>query len=287
MNAILELKNVTKHYNTFSLNNVNLTIPKGSIVGLIGENGAGKTTTIKAIIGAIHRDAGEVTLFGQPFDAANKDVMQQIAIVMEGSFFHEELSPKQMAQVLKGLYKKWNQATFERYLQQFNLPITKKLKEFSKGMRMKLSIAIALSYEAKLLILDEPTSGLDPVVRNEILNIFQDFIVDEERSILFSSHITTDLEKIADYIAFMHNGRVILHETKDDLIYKYGLVKCSEQQFEQLDQTHVIGFEKGAFSVQALVNDKQAMQQAYPELTIDAPTIEDIMLYYVRGEKND
>ncbi|MCH7321978.1 ABC transporter ATP-binding protein [Solibacillus sp. MA9] len=285
MDTILEVKNLSKHYNSFSLKKVNLTIPKGSIVGLIGENGAGKTTTIKAIIGAIQKDGGEITLFGLPFHTTNKEVMQQIAIVMEGSFFHEELSPRQMAKVLKGLYKKWNDVTFNRYLRQFNVPATKKLKEFSKGMRMKLSIAIALSYDAKLLILDEPTSGLDPVVRNEILNIFQDFIIDEERAILLSSHITTDLEKIADYITFIHNGEVILNDMKDDLIYKYGVVKCSEQQFDSLDQTHIIGYEKGQFAVQALVNNKQAVQHMYPDLVIDAPTIDDIMLYYVRGDK--
>lgn len=283
MDSILEVKNLTKHYNSFSLNKVNLNIPRGSIVGLIGENGAGKTTAIKAIIGAIQKDAGEVSLFGRPFDATNKEVMQQIAIVMEGSFFHEELSPRQMAKVLKGLYKKWNDVTFNRYLQQFNVPNTKKLKEFSKGMRMKLSIAIALSYDAKLLILDEPTSGLDPVVRNEILNIFQDFIIDEERAILLSSHITTDLEKIADYITFIHNGEVILNEMKDDLIYNYGVVKCSEQQFKALDKTYVIGYEKNQFAVLALVNHKQEVQQKFPELVIDTPTIDDIMLYYVRG----
>ncbi|WP_274307201.1 ABC transporter ATP-binding protein [Solibacillus daqui] len=285
MDAILEVKNLSKHYNSFSLNKVNLTIPKGSIVGLIGENGAGKTTTIKAIIGAIQKDGGEIKLFGRPFHTTNKEVMQQIAIVMEGSSFHEELSPRQMVKVLKGLYKKWNDATFNSYLRQFNVPATKKLKEFSKGMRMKLSIAIALSYDAKLLILDEPTSGLDPVVRNEILNIFQDFIIDEERAILLSSHITADLEKIADYITFIHNGEVILNDMKDDLIYNYGVVKCSEQQFNSLDLTHIIGYEKGQFAVQALVNNKQAVQHMYPELVIDAPTIDDIMLYYVRGDK--
>ena len=284
MEALLEVKQLTKNYQNFTLDRVDLTIPKGSIVGFIGENGAGKTTTIKAIIGAIHKDAGEVYLLGKPFDRGKKDLMQEVAVVMEGSFFNDELTPNQIAHILRGLYRKWKDETFHRYLQKFKLPPSKKVKEFSKGMRMKLSIAIALSHDAKLLILDEPTSGLDPIVRSEILEIFQDFIIDENRSILLSSHITTDLEKIADYIAFIHNGKILLNETKDDLLYNYGLVKCSFDQFKKLDGSKVIGYKKGSFSIEALVRDKKVVQRNHPDLLVENPTIEDIMLYFVRGD---
>ena len=183
MDSILQVKQLSKKYDTFSLKNVNLDVPKGSIVGFIGENGAGKTTTIKAIIGAIHKDQGEILMFGKSLEKGAKELKQDIAVVMEGSFFHEELTPLHIAKVLKSMYHRWSDTVFKDYLTKFKLPATKKVKDFSKGMRMKLSISIALSYDAKLLILDEPTSGLDPIVRNEILDIFLDFIQDEERYI--------------------------------------------------------------------------------------------------------
>ena len=285
MNSILEVKNLTKHYNTFSLKDVNLSVPKGSIVGFIGENGAGKTTTIKAIIGAIQKDQGEVLIFDKPFNYQEKEIKQQMALVMEGSFFHDELTPKQIAKVLRGLYRKWNDSTFEGYLKRFKVPFDKKVKEFSKGMRMKLSLSIALSYDVKLLILDEPTSGLDPVVRSEILTIFQEFIEDEERSILMSTHITTDLEKIADYITFIHEGEIVWSKSKDELIYEYGVLKCRLEDFKRIDPSEIVGFRKNQFNVEALVANKQLIKNKYPDLLVDPATIEEIMLYYVGGEK--
>lgn len=284
MDSILEVRNLTKHYNTFSLKNINLTVPKGSIVGFIGENGAGKTTTIKAIIGAIKKDRGEVLIFDKPFNHQEKEIKQHMALVMEGSFFHEELTPKQIAKVLRGLYRNWSDSTFEGYLKKFKVPFDKKVKEFSKGMRMKLSISIALSYDVKLLILDEPTSGLDPVVRSEILTIFQEFIEDEERAILMSTHITTDLEKIADYITFIHEGEILLSKSKDELIYEYGVLKCSLEDFKKIDQSDMVGFRKSPFHVEALVPNKQLIKDKYPNMVVDPATIEEIMLYYVGGE---
>ena len=208
-----------------------------------------------------------------------------MALVMEGSFFHDELTPKQIAKVLRGLYRKWNDSTFEGYLKRFKVPFDKKVKEFSKGMRMKLSLSIALSYDVKLLILDEPTSGLDPVVRSEILTIFQEFIEDEERSILMSTHITTDLEKIADYITFIHEGEIVWSKSKDELIYKYGVLKCGLEDFKRIDQSELVGFRKNQFNVEALVANKQFIKDKYPDLLVDPATIEEIMLYYVGGEK--
>lgn len=283
MEHLLEVTNLCKTYNTFSLKNVNLQVPKGSIVGLIGENGAGKTTTIKAIIGAIQRDSGDIQLFGQSIDTQFEKLKQDIGVVMEGSFFYDDFTPKQIARVLSGLYVKWDQEKFRMYLEKFHLPATKKIKEFSKGMRMKLSLTVALSHNAKLLILDEPTSGLDPVVRNEMLDEFLDFIQDENHGILISSHITTDLEKIADYITFIHNGEIVFTEEKDELLYNYGLLKCGASEFAKLDISDVIGYRKGQFQIEALVKNKTEMQKKYPDFLIDSVSIEDVMLFHIRG----
>ncbi len=285
MDSILQVTNLTKQFDTFTLSNINLTVPKGSIVGFIGENGAGKTTTIKSIIGAIHKDQGEVFMFGKRFDKQEKDIMQDIAVIMEGSFFYDDFTPQDISKVLQNIYHKWDNEVYESYLAQFKLPANKKIKEFSKGMRMKLSISIALSYDAKLFILDEPTSGLDPIVRNEILDIFLDLIQDEERAILLSSHITSDLEKIADYITFIHEGKIIFSKTKDELIYEYGVLKCSAAEFEQIDHEDIIGYQKSQFHVEALVPNKQLAKQKYSHILIDPASIEDIMLFYVRGAK--
>ncbi len=283
MEYLLEVKDLCKTYDTFSLKHVNIQVPKGSIVGFIGENGAGKTTTIKAIISAIKREQGDIQLFGQSIDQGAEKLKQDIGVVMEGTFFYENFTPKQIARVLRGVYVNWDQAKFDAYVEKFKLPATKKIKEFSKGMRMKLSLIIALSHDAKLLILDEPTSGLDPVVRNEILDEFLAFIQDEEHGILLSSHITTDLEKIADYITFIHNGEIVFTEEKDELIYNYGLLKCGASEFDQLDVADFIGYRKGQFQIEALVKNKAQMQKKYPNYQIDAVSIEEVMLFHVRG----
>lgn len=285
MDNLLEVRGLCKNYNTFSLKNIDLEVPKGSIVGFIGENGAGKTTTIKAIIGAIRREQGDIQILGQPVNHQFEKVKQDIAVVMEGSFFYEDFNAQQIEKVLKGFYHKWDSEKFAHYLQKFKLPRDKKIKEFSKGMRMKLSLSIGLSYDAKLLILDEPTSGLDPIARNEILDEFLTFIQDEERGILLSSHITSDLEKIADYITFIHEGEIVLSEMKDDLIYNYAVLKCGASEFERLDTADFIGFRKGEFQVEALVKDKVEIRQKYPNYVMDPVTIEDIMLFYVKGNQ--
>lgn len=283
MEYLLEVKDLCKTYNTFSLKNVSIKVPKGSIVGFVGENGAGKTTTLKAVIGALEPEQGEIYLFGQPMSPKQAEVKQDIGIVMEGSFFYEDFTPNQIAKVLRGVYKNWNQTKYSAYIEKYRLPVDKKIKEFSKGMLMKLSLVIALSHEAKLLILDEPTSGLDPIVRNEILDELLDFIQDEEHGVLFSSHITSDLEKIADYITFIHHGEVILTEQKDELLETYGLLKCGASEFNQLDRSDFIGFKKGQFQVEALTKDKLKLQEKYPESIIDEVSIEEIMLFYVKG----
>lgn len=285
MEYLLVVNDLCKTYNTFSLNNINLRVPSGSIVGFIGENGAGKTTTIKAIIGAIRREQGTIHVLGQTLEDNPKKVKQDVGVVIDGSFFYEDFTPIQISRVLSGLYIDWNQEQYEVYCHKYHLPLDKKVKEFSKGMRMKLSLTIALSHNAKLLILDEPTSGLDPIARNEILDEFLEFIQDEKHGILLSSHITTDLEKIADYITFIHEGSIVFTEEKDTLIYNYGLLKCGVSQFEQLDLEDFVGYQKGQFQVEALVKDRVRMEKKYPLFTIDSVSIDEIMLFHVRGMK--
>lgn len=285
MDDLLTVRNLCKSYNTFSLKNVNLQVPKGSIVGFIGENGAGKTTTIKAIIGAVRLEEGSIEVLGERLEEGFTQVKQDLGVVIEGSFFYGDFTPKEISKVLKGLYLNWDQTVFDEYCLKYQLPLDKKVKEFSKGMRMKLSLTIALSHHAKLLILDEPTSGLDPIVRSEILDEFLAFIQDEDHGILLSSHITTDLEKVADYICFIHDGQIIFTEEKDELIYNYGVLKVGVSQFEELDLKDFIGWQKGQYQVEALVKDKRGMQQKYPNFTIDPVSLEEIMLFHVRGMK--
>lgn len=210
MSNVLEIKNLTKYYDGFTLDNISLALPQGSIMGFIGENGAGKSTTIKLILNVIHRDRGEVKIFGRDNLIYDSELKQSVGVVYDESNFPESMTPKNINVILCRIYRNWDQQAFFRYLDQFALPADKELKTFSRGMKMKLSIAVALSHQAKLLILDEPTSGLDPVVRDEILDIFLDFIQNEEHSIFLSTHITSDIEKIADYIAFIHQGKIVL-----------------------------------------------------------------------------
>jgi len=279
----IRAEGLRKRYPRFELKDVSLEVPRGSIVGFIGENGAGKTTTIKAIIGAIRTDGGKVEIFGQDLAKHGKALKQDIAVVTEESFFHEEFTAKDVALVMRRLYVRWDDALFGHSLERFNLPPDKRIKELSRGMRMKLAIAAALSHRPKLLILDEPTSGLDPVVRSEILDVFLDFIQDEEHAILFSSHITTDLEKIADYIVFIHDGRIILSRPKDELLEQYGIMKCGTDEFRRVDAADYVGVRRYGFGCEMLVPDRQAMRRKYPHLTIDPASIEEIMLYYARG----
>jgi len=279
----IRVEGLRKRYPRFELHDVSFEVPRGGIVGLIGENGAGKTTTIKAIVGAIRADAGKIEIYGRDGAKHGKELKQDIAVVTEESFFHEEFAEKDVAHVMRRLYARWDDALYRQYLDRFHLPPDKRIKELSKGMRMKLGIATALAHRPKLLILDEPTSGLDPVVRSEILDVFFDFIQDEEHAILFSSHITTDLEKIADYIVFIHGGRVVLSRPKDELLEQYGIMKCGLDEFPKVDAADYAGFRRYGFGCEMLVRDRQAMRRKYPHLTIDPASIEDIMLYYARG----
>lgn len=285
MENSLEVKNLCKKYNGFELKNVNLNLPKGMIMGLIGENGAGKTTTIKSILNVIKRDSGEINIFGLDNIKDEKKIKSDIGVVLDDSFLSEYLTPKDISKIMKNFYKTWDENLYFQYIEKFNLPQNKISKAFSSGMKMKLKIATALAHKPKLLILDEPTSGLDPIARNEILDIFQDFIQDEEHSVLVSSHITSDLEHIADYITFINKGEIIFTKTRDELLEEYGVLKCAEEEFKKLDKKDYIKFKKNKYEYEVLVENKNEFRKKYDFGVIDRASIESIMLIYIKGEK--
>lgn len=282
MNDALTISGLTKTYKDFVLNDVSFSVPSGSIVGLIGENGVGKSTTINAALGLVQKEAGIVSIFGK--EELDNEEKEQIGVVFDGNNFSENLSPKKIGHVMKDIYRSWDDQTFTRLLKQFSLPAGKPIKQFSKGMKMKLAIAVALSHHSKLLILDEATSGLDPVVRDDILDMLLDFVQDETHSILLSSHITSDLEKIADYIVFLHEGRVVFSKPKDELTEQYGIIKCGAAQFDALDKSDIIVYRKMDYEWQVLVADRNQMQKKYPKAMIVPASIDEIMLLYVKGE---
>lgn len=284
-NYSLKVENITKKYDDFLLDNVSFNVPKGNIVGLIGENGAGKSTTINSILDIIERDSGNVYILDSEKNKIGNNIRERIGVVFDGNNFPEDLTPQKLNNVLRSIYRNWEENKFFQLLEKFSLPKDKKVKKFSRGMKMKLSISVALSHKAELLILDEATSGLDPVVRDDILDILLDFVQDEKNSILISSHITSDLEKVADYIVFIHKGKVIFEETKDNLIYNYGIMKCKIKEFESIDKEDIIRFRKMDYGYEILVKNKKELERKYPDFVMDNIKIEDIMLMYVKGEK--
>lgn len=278
----LELSNVSKQYKDFTLDNISFKVPQGSIVGLIGENGAGKSTTINAVLGLISKDSGTITMLGKTdIDAVCKE---NIGVVFDGNNYPDMLTPKQLGNVFENIYSSWNKEKYEQLLKKFNLPLNKKIKKFSKGMKMKYAISVAFSHNSKLLILDEATSGLDPIMRDEILDMFLDFIQDEENSILVSSHITSDLEKVADYIVFIHNGKIVFSKPKDELLENYGIIKCGASVFDEIDKDKIITYRKQDYEWQILVDDRKSAQKQYPKALIVPASIDEIMLMYVKGE---
>lgn len=276
MEHILEVKNVCKQYKDFALDQVTFQLPAGCIMGFIGENGAGKSTTIKVIMDLVKKDSGMVTIFGKDNETELNSVKEDIGVVVDECCFPDNLSVKDIRKIMKSIYKNWEENTFQTYVERFSLPEKKPVKAFSKGMKMKLSIAVALSHQSKLLILDEATSGLDPMVREEILDVFLDFIQDENHSILISSHITSDLEKICDYITFIHQGKIIFTEEKDKLLEKYAILKCSEEDLEAVPEDAIKGKKKNQFGVEVLV-EKEKVNSSF---LMEKPSLEEIMLYF-------
>ena len=281
MTNCIEIKGLVKEYKTFTLGPVDLTVPGGSILGLIGENGAGKTTLIKSMLGIARPGGGEVTLLG----ARPEDAKEEIGVVMDDCFFSEYLRVKDVNTVLNRVYRGWDRDLFRDYLDKFGLSGTKNIKELSRGMRMKLSLAAALAHRPKLLLLDEATAGLDPVVRDEILDEFLDFVSDEDHGILISSHITSDLEKAADYIAYLHEGKLLMCDEKDRLLENYGRLVCTRADLEQVDRGYLVRVRKSQYSTEALIRHKGDFMRLYPRLTVEPVTLDELMVFIVRGEK--
>ncbi len=281
MDYVIELNNVTKRYDEFALDNVSFRVPKGCICGFIGQNGAGKSTTIKLIMDIIRRDDGDIRVFGEDMRTNGPKLKERIGIVFDEMGFHDFLTAKQLSKVMKGIYQKWDEETFFRYLKRFGLPTKKPCGTFSRGMRMKLQIAVAMSHGAELLVMDEPTSGLDPIVRNEILEIFQEYVMDESHTILLSSHITGDLERIADEVVFIDKGRIVLAGNKDEMLENHALVKCGKEEATQLVGDDVIARKDYGFGAELLVKNPQVWRERYPELVIEPSTLEEIMIFYV------
>lgn len=287
MGNILELKNVVKKYDDsgFALDNVSFALPYGSIMGYVGENGAGKTTTIGCILNTLAKDSGTIHLFGKEMNDNDTSLREDIGVVYDGDNFPGYLNAERLANVMRGLYANWDDGLFQEQLTNFKLNKKQKIKTYSKGMAMKLAIAAALSHHPKILILDEVTSGLDPVMREEILDIFLDFVQDENHSILLSSHITSNLEKVADYITFIHNGKIILSAKKDDLIYQYAVMRCSSKQFTKLHKNDILAYRKRDYQTDVLVADKIMAQRKYKDIVVDAVSVDEVMLLLTKGER--
>lgn len=282
MDAILQVENLTKQYPDFTLDHVSFFVPKGTIMGLIGENGAGKSTTINAILDLINKDDGTVAFWGQEL-SSSKQIKENIGVVFDGINFYETLTPAKVGKISSAAYKQWDEHLYKEYLKRFQLPVDKEIKTLSKGMKMKLCIAVALSHKPKLLILDEATSGLDPVMRDDILDIFLEFVQDANHSIMMSSHISTDLEKVADYITFIHQGKVIFSKRKDELRYHYGIIRCGAAVFDQIDKEDVLAYRKEDYQWNVLVAEKEKAKRKYKNAVVDDATIDDILLLYVKG----
>ena len=276
----LAVEGLTKAYPRFTLDKVSLTLEQGRIMGLIGKNGAGKSTTIRLIMDALERDGGTVSVLGVDNKSpAFMDVKQDVGVVLDETCVPEVINARQLGKIMAGTYKNWDQAAYEGWIERFRLPADKKVKDYSRGMTMKLGIAAALSHRARLLLLDEATGGLDPMVREELLEVFADFAAQDGHGVLLSSHIVSDLERICDYIAFLHKGKLVLCEEKDVLLDKYAVLKCTKEQLANIPQEAVHGKRVGTYGVEALVE-----RELVPNgLVLDRATLEDIILYMVKG----
>ncbi len=285
-NAI-EITNLTKKYDGFTLDNVSFNVPVGSVMGFIGQNGAGKSTTIKSVLNIIPKDSGSIKLLGLDNLENERLIKENIAVVFDEMPFHQTFTAAQLNKVFKGLYLKWDEKVFFDYLDRFQLPRNKKLKDFSKGMKMKLQIATALSHHAKLLVMDEATTGLDPIVRNEILDIFREYMKDENNTVLMSSHITGDLDKIADGVTFIDKGKILLSGYKDEILDNHGIIKCSLDDYKSIDKDDIISARMSEYSAEVMVVNKNECKRKYSGLLMEKANLEEIMLFYVNRDKKE
>jgi ABC-2 type transport system ATP-binding protein len=283
---VVELKNVTKNFKGFSVKNINMQVKQGFITGFIGANGAGKSTTIKMMMNLLRPDAGEVKLFGLDYRTHEKEIKERIGFVYDGNVFFEGLNLKDIKRIVGPAYKKWDDTLFYKYVAQFQLPLNKPIKTFSKGMQMKASLAIALSHDAELIIMDEPTAGLDPIFRRELLDLLQEIMLDGRRTIFFSTHITTDLDRIADYIAFLQNGELIFNQSIDDVANNYALVKGELGLLDRDTEKAFVDIHRAPTGFEALTDNVKAVKKTFGEsVVIERASLEDIM-YYMKGRES-
>lgn len=281
MDNSISVRDLCKRFDGFTLDNVSFQVPKGRIVGFIGENGAGKSTTINLILNELKKDGGAVEILGR--DHTDPAVRSDVGVVFDACNFPEVFTARDVAKIFSGIYPVWDGGLFQEYLKRFSLPERQRIKSYSKGMKMKLAIAGALSHRPKLLILDEATAGLDPVIRDEILDILLDFIQDEDHAVFFSSHITSDIQKIADYVVLIHQGRIIFEEEKDVLLDQYGILRCGKGT--EVEPEDVIVRRETSVSTEYLVRDRRAAGKKYPKAVADPASLEDIMLFYIKEEE--
>ena len=280
MEYVIEVKEVVKDYGDFKLDNISFQVEKGCICGFVGQNGSGKTTTIQLLMDVIKKDSGLIKIFGQNV-VNNIDFKKDVGIVFDEMGFHEFMTPMEISKMMSYIYVNWDEDKFIELIKRLGLPTKKKCGTFSRGMRMKLQIAVAMSHHAKLLILDEPTSGLDPIVRNEILTLFQEYIVDEEHTILLSSHITSDLERIADHIVFINAGKIVLSGAKDIILEEHGILRCKKSELDKIDKEDIVSTMRSSVCVEVLVSDRKLCEKKYKENPIDTASLDEIMLFYV------
>lgn len=287
MDNILELHQVCKTFpkTNFTLDHVSFSVPYGSIMGFVGENGAGKTTTISCVLNTVSKDSGTIKIFGKELADTDTELKEKIGVVYDGDNFPAYWTAEQLSDVMQGLYTNWDNELFKKYLNDFRLLPNQKIKSYSRGMTMKLAVAAALSHYPQLLILDEATSGLDPIMRDDMLDVFLEFVQDENHSILLSSHITSDLEKIADYITFIHNGKLIMAASKNDLVYNFAVMRCKESQFLELDPGDILAYRKRDYQIDVLVSNGKEIQRKYRNAVVDHVSVDEIMLLLVKGER--
>lgn len=285
MENAIEVRSLTKKYKDFTLDRISLTLPRGMVLGLIGENGAGKSTFINSILGIVKSEYDQLQILGLDFSSKEKQIKGDIAAIFDDARYDENFTPLFIGKILKGIYKNWDSQKYLNYLEQFSLPPKKKLKTFSKGMKMKLEFAAALSHNPKLLILDEATSGLDPVFREEILEIIREYCEEEEHSVLISSHITSDLDKIADYVAYIHEGRLQFMKAYDEIQTQYGILNCGKDFFETISKDDILAYRKEAYSYQVLIRNRREFKSIFRDMPVRNASLEDIMLFYSKGEK--
>jgi ABC-2 type transport system ATP-binding protein len=279
MEAILEVDKLSRRLGAFALEDVSFSLPRGTIMGFIGPNGAGKTTTLKIILGLVRKDSGTVRIFGLDHVQDGPRVRQKVGFVFDENVYYEDFTPREIGWLMARFYEAWDEPRFRGYLQEFSLPPAGKIRELSRGMKAKLALAVALSHDAELIVMDEPTSGLDPVFRVEMLEILRGVIADENRSVLFSTHVTSDLEKVADYVTFIHQGRIVFSRMKDDLLASYAMVKGTAETLEKA-RPHLVGVRQHAFGFEALCADRDSLRGLPgPGLLVERASIDDIMVY--------